>query len=223
MVTPSSLGTPPAQTKPLLRGWLHLGAFVCTLVAGPLLAMRGSGAAATFELAVYVLSLTCLFGVSAAYHRRDWAPPARRRLRRADHSMIFFAIAGTYTAVAGLALHGWARTFILCLVWVGTVAGIALRQFWLDAPKWAVAVPYVVVGWSALAVLPELERGLSAAGFAILLLGGAFYTAGALVYARRKPDPAPQVFGFHEVFHACTLAGAALQFAAVAAFALPRA
>jgi hemolysin III len=106
---------------------------------------------------------------------------------------------------------------------VGTVAGIALRQFWLDAPKWAVAVPYVVVGWSALAVLPELERGLSAAGFAILLLGGAFYTAGALVYARRKPDPAPQVFGFHEVFHACTLAGAALQFAAVAAFALPRA
>jgi len=223
VVSPSSLGTPPVEAKPLLRGWLHLGAFACMLVAGPLLVVQGSGAVVTAELAVYVFSLTCLFGVSAAYHRRDWAPPARRRLRRADHSMIFLAIAGTYTAVAGLALHGWARTFILCLVWVGAGAGIALRQLWLDAPKWAVAVPYVVVGWSALAVLPELERGLGAAGFALLLVGGAFYTVGAIVYARRRPDPAPRVFGFHEVFHACTLAGAALQFAAVAAFALPRA
>jgi hemolysin III len=179
------------------------------------------GAAAA--LSVYVVSMVALFGVSATFHLVHWHPAARRRMRRADHSTIFVAIAGSYSAVAGTALAGWSRVLVLVVVWVGAAGGIAFRQIWLDAPKWAVAVPYVVVGWAALAVVPQLLRGLGGAGFALLVAGGLAYTAGAVVYAAKRPDPAPSVFGYHEVFHACTVVGAALQFAAIAAYAVPRA
>jgi hemolysin III len=111
---------------------------------------------------------------------------------------------------------------VLTLVWVGAVAGITLRQVWLDAPKWAIALPYLVVGWSALAVLPELLHKMGGIGFTLILIGGLFYTAGAIVYALKKPDPSPRVFGYHEIFHACTVVGAVLHFVAIAAFALPR-
>ena len=110
-------------------------------------------------------------------------------MRRADHSTIFIAIAGSYTAVAGIALTGWARTAVLCIVWGGAVVGITLRQVWLDAPKWVVALPYVVVGWAAVAVLPQLFRALGGAGFTLLLAGGLAYSAGAVVYALKKPEP----------------------------------
>ncbi len=209
--------------RPVLRGWLHVGACAAVVVAGPLLVAQAPDAGAGVVLTVYVLSLLALFGVSAAFHRVRWSPAARRRMRRADHAAIFVAIAGTYTAVAGLALHGWAQALVLCLVWVGGAAGVALRQLWLDAPKWAVAVPYVVVGWSALAVMPQLLRSLGGAGFALLVAGGATYTVGALCYALRRPNPVPGVFGYHEVFHACTVVGAALHFVVVAGYALPRA
>jgi hemolysin III len=215
--------SPDARPRPLLRGWLHLVSFALVLVAGPLLILAGQGAVERLCLTVYVLSLAALFGVSAAFHRIRWQPTARRRMRRADHSTIFVAIAGTYTAVAGLVLTGWAQALILAIVWGGALAGIVLRQVWLDAPKWAIAVPYVVVGWSALAVLPQLWRGLGPTGFILVAVGGFAYTVGALVYARKRPDPVPHVFGYHEVFHLCTVIGATLQFIAIAAFALPRA
>ena len=211
-----------AAGRPVLRGWLHLGAVVAMAVGGPLLAVQARNPGEAAALAVYSLSMVALFGVSAAFHRIRWRPAARRRMRRADHATIFFGIAGTYTAVAVLALAGWAEILVLSLVWAGAAVGISVRQVWLDAPKWAVTVPYVVVGWCALAVLPQLLAGMGGAGFALLVCGGAAYSAGALVYARRRPDPAPGVFGYHEVFHACTVAGAALHFAAIAAFALPR-
>ncbi|HUY21133.1 MAG TPA: hemolysin III family protein [Acidimicrobiales bacterium] len=207
----------------MLRGWIHLVALCVTLVAGPLLVAHASTAGERAALAVYVASLVALFGVSAAFHRVPWSAAARRRMRRADHATIFLAIAGTYTAVAGLALGGWARALVLSLVWVGGAAGVTVRQLWLDAPKWAIAVPYVVVGWCALAVMPQLVRGLSGGGFVLILAGGACYTAGAVCYALRRPNPVPGVFGYHEVFHALTVAGAALHFAAIAAYALPRA
>jgi len=207
----------------VLRGWIHLVALCVTLVAGPLLVAHASTAGERAALAVYVASLVALFGVSAAFHRVPWSAAARRRMRRADHATIFLAIAGTYTAVAGLALGGWARALVLSLVWVGGAAGVTVRQLWLDAPKWAIAVPYVVVGWCALAVMPQLVRGLSGGGFVLILAGGACYTAGAVCYALRRPNPVPGVFGYHEVFHALTVAGAALHFAAIAAYALPRA
>lgn len=214
---------PAAKTKPLLRGWLHLGAFVATLVAGPILIAQAPTGWAAFALTIYVVSVAALFGISASFHLITWSGPARRRMRRADHATIFIAIAGTYTAVAGLALTGWPRILILCVVWIGAVAGITLRQVWLDAPKWAVAIPYVVVGWSALLVLPELVHALGGVGFTLMVIGGAFYTAGAVVYALRRPDPWPEVFGYHEVFHACTVVGATLQFVVIAWYALPRA
>jgi hemolysin III len=142
-------------------------------------------------------------------------------MRRADHSTIFIAIAGSYTAVAGIALTGWARTALLGVVWAGALVGIALRQLWLDAPTWVIALPYVVVGWAAVIVLPQLYRALGGAGFALLVAGGLAYSAGAVVYALKRPDPAPQVFGYHEVFHACTIVGATLHLVLIAWFVLP--
>ncbi len=206
----------------MLRGWFHLVSFVVILVAGPLLVVHGHTPGQRAVLSVYVVSLAALFGVSAAFHRIRWSPVGRRRMRRVDHATIFFAIAGTYTAVAGLAVHGWAQVLVLCLVWFGGAIGVAVRQVWLDAPKWAIAVPYVVAGWSALAIIPQLLRGVGGAGFGLILAGGACYTAGAICYARKAPNPVPGVFGYHEVFHALTVVGAALHFAAVAGYALPR-
>lgn len=208
--------------RPLWRGWIHAAALVAIVVGGPLLVARGHGGGDTLALSVYVASIIALFGVSASFHRIMWSEPARRRMRRADHATIFLAIAGTYTAVAGIALRGWARVAVLTVVWVGAAVGIALRQLWLDAPKWAVAIPYVVVGWSALLVVPQLVGALGAGGFALLVLGGLAYTVGAIVYALRRPDPVPTVFGYHEIFHACTVVGAALQFAVIAAVVVPR-
>ncbi len=211
----------PTPARPALRGWLHVGAAVAMAVGGPLLALRAPGPWSAAALSVYSLSMVSLFGVSAAFHRLRWSPAARRRMRRADHSTIFLGIAGTYTALAALVLSGWAQILVLVLVWAGAAGGIAIRQVWLDLPKWAVTIPYVVVGWSALAVLPQLWSGLGPGGFTLIVTGGIAYSIGALVYARRRPDPAPGVFGYHEVFHTFTVIGAALHYAALAAFALP--
>jgi len=219
---PASPDSVSADGRPLLRGWLHLVAVVVTVIAAPFVVSRAPTAGAAAALAIYMTSIAALFGVSAAFHRVRWSPAGRRRMRRADHATIFIAIAGTNTAVAGLALRGWAQILILSLVWGGAVVGIIVRQTWLDAPKWAVAVPYVVVGWCALAVLPQLLHALGGAGFGLLAAGGAFYTLGAIVYSLRKPNPAPGVFGYHEVFHACTVIGATLHFVVIVLYALPR-
>ena len=208
--------------RPRLRGWLHVVAFFGWLVGGPILVAAGPDAGAQAALAVYVTGMLVMFGTSAAFHRIRWSSPAWRRMRRADHSAIFVGIAGTTTAVAALALSGWVQVATLVLVWCGAAAGIALRQVWLDAPQWAVALPYVVVGWGPPAMAaPQLVRGLGWVGFSLMLAAGCAYTAGALVYARKRPDPWPRVFGFHEVFHACTLVGSLLFACAIAFIALP--
>ena len=207
--------------KPRLRGVLHQIAFFASLVSGAALVWAAPTPASTVVMLIYAVSISLLFGVSALFHRHTWGPVGRRRMRRADHSTIFIAIAGSYTAVAGIALNGWARTAVLCIVWGGAIVGITLRQVWLDAPKWVIALPYVVVGWAAVAVVPQLFRALGGAGFALLLAGGLAYTAGAVVYALKRPDPVPGTFGYHEVFHACTIVGAALHFVVIAWFVLP--
>jgi hemolysin III len=212
----------PIDARPLLRGWIHLVALVVTVIAAPFVVARAPTAGAAAALAIYMTSIIALFGVSASFHRVKWSPAGRRRMRRADHATIFIAIAGTNTAVAGLALKGWAQILILALVWGGAAVGITVRQLWLDAPKWAVAVPYVVVGWCALVVLPQLLHALGGAGFGLLAAGGGFYTLGAIIYSLRKPNPVPGVFGYHEVFHACTVIGATLHFVVVVVYALPR-
>ena len=208
--------------RPRLRGWLHVGAVVAWLIGGPFLIAGGPDRGSKVVLTVYVLAMLAMFGVSAAFHRLRWSAPAWRRMRRADHSAIFVGIAGTGTGLVGLALTGWPQVLVLSMVWSGALVGIVLRQLWLDAPQWAVAVPYVVVGWCPLMVAPQLVRSLGWAGFALMLAAGLAYTAGALVYARKKPDPWPGAFGFHEVFHACTVVGAGTFAYLIAFVALPR-
>jgi hemolysin III len=208
--------------RPLLRGWLHVAAFVGWLVGGSFLIAAGPDVGTRAALAVYVAGMLAMFGTSAAFHRLRWSAPAWRRMRRADHSAIFVGIAGTTTAVAALALTGWRQVVVLALAWGGAAGGIALRQVWLDAPQWVVAIPYLVVGWAPpVVVAPQLLRQFGVAGFLLMIAGGCAYTMGALVYARKRPDPWPRVFGFHEVFHACTLVGAALFAYVIAYIALP--
>jgi hemolysin III len=208
--------------RPKLRGWLHVGAFAAWLIGGPFLIAAAPSSESKAALTVYVLSMLFMFGTSAAFHRIRWSAPAWRRMRRADHSAIFIGIAGTSTGLAVLALTGWSRVLVLSLVWSGAVVGIVLRQVWLDAPQWAVAVPYVVVGWCSLIVAPQFVRSLGWVGFGLMLVAGLAYTSGALVYARKRPDPWPRVFGFHEVFHACTVVGAGTFAYLIAFIALPR-
>jgi hemolysin III len=163
-----------------------------------------------------------LFGASALYHRISWRSLAARRwMRRLDHSMIFLLIAGTYTPFALLVLEGALAVAILVAVWAGALAGIALQLVWIDAPKWLVALTYVVLGWVAVAAFPELVSELGVTATALVAAGGVLYTAGAVVYAARRPDPAPAVFGYHEVFHALVIAAAAIQYAVVAVYVLP--
>ncbi len=207
--------------KPRMRGVLHECAFFVSLVSGAVLVAVAPTTGSSLVLAVYAVSVAALFGVSALFHRHTWAPAGRRRMRRIDHSTIYIAIAGSYTAVAGIALGGWARIAVLCIVWGGAIIGITLRQAWLDAPKWVIALPYVVVGWSAVVVIPQLVHALGGLGFGLLVAGGLAYSFGALVYARKRPNPVPGVFGYHEVFHACTVVGAVLHYVVIAAFVLP--
>jgi hemolysin III len=199
-----------------------VGAVVAWLIGGPFLIAAAPDGGSAMALSVYVLAMLAMFGVSASFHRLRWSALAWRRMRRADHSAIFVGIAGTGTGLVGLALTGWAQVLVLSMVWSGALVGIVLRQLWLDAPQWAVAVPYVVVGWCPLIVAPQLVRSLGWVGFALMLVAGLAYTAGALIYARKKPDPWPGVFGFHEVFHACTVVGAGTFAYLIAFIALPR-
>jgi hemolysin III len=208
--------------RPLFRGWIHVGAFMAWLIGGPFLIAAAPDGGSRAALTVYVLAMLAMFGVSALFHRVRWSPAAWRRMRRADHSAIFVGIAGTSTGVAGLALSRWPQALMLSLVWSGAIVGVVLRQVWLDAPQWAVAVPYVVVGWCSLIVAPQLIRSLGWVGFVLMVVAGSAYTAGALIYARKRPDPWPRVFGFHEAFHTCTVIGAGVFAFIVAFIALPR-
>src|SRR5690242_12999451 len=202
--------------KPRLRGVSHQYAFFVAMAAGAALVVLARGAEARVAVAVYGLSLCAMFGASALYHRIDWPPRPGVWLRRLDHSMIYVLVAGTYTPFALLVLEpalGWA---LLAVVWAGAVAGVLVSLVWIDAPRWLSAVLYVVLGWIGVMALPQLWDRAGAMAVALLATGGVLYTLGALVYARRRPDPAPRVFGFHEVFHALVIAAAASQFAAVA-------
>lgn len=214
--TPPAPAAAPAAAKPLLRGWLHLGAFPAAILAGLVLVATGPTASARLATAVYVAASAALFGVSALYHRTDLGPAATARLKRCDHANIYLIIAGTYTPIAHIALEGTARIAILAIVWIGAAAGIAFRTLWLGAPRWLYTGLYIVLGWIALGVLPQLAVGAGTAATVLIIAGGVLYTAGGLVYALKRPDPAPQWFGFHEVFHSLTLAAYITQFAAVA-------
>jgi hemolysin III len=207
--------------KPRLRGVFHQWAFFVSLGAGAALILLADGSKATIAAAIYAFSLSALLGVSALYHRVTWSPGARRWMRRLDHTMIFVLIAGTYTPFALLVLHGTVAHIVLVAVWVMAGAGAVLNLIWWDAPKPVTAAVYISTGWIAVLAFPQLWSGLGPVGFGLVVLGGILYTAGAVVYARRRPDPKPAVFGYHEIFHLLVIAAAACDFAAIAIYALP--
>jgi hemolysin III len=209
--------TEAPSPRPRLRGVSHQWAFFASLAAGAALVASAPTGRARIAVAVYVASLAALFGTSATYHRVSWRTArARLRMRSVDHSMIFVLIAGTYTPFALLALRGILGTAILVVVWAGAAAGVTLQFAWRERRKWAVAVPYVALGWVAVVALPRMLDRVGVGPTLLVVLGGLLYTAGAVVYARRRPDPVPHVFGYHEVFHALVIAAAALHFGVVA-------
>lgn len=202
--------------KPRLRGVWHQYAFVVSLIVGVLLVAAAPGALERVSSAVFGGAVATMFGISALYHRRHWEPKARRWLRRLDHTAIYLLIAGTYTPFALLGLEGAWRWSIAGVVWSGAVVAIALKVVWVDAPKWLAALIAGMLGWVGVVALPQLYDATGALGLAFLGAGGALYTAGALIYALRRPDPVPEVFGYHELFHALVIAAAACQYVAVA-------
>lgn len=213
-----------AAIKPRLRGVSHQWAFVVSLFLGIALIIMAEGSKATVAAAIYAASLSALLGTSALYHRVNWKRSrARMWMRRLDHSMIFFLIAGTYTPFALLVLDGPLANAVLAVVWIGAVAGAIVEMVWINRPKWVGALIYLSLGWVAVAAGPGLWSGLGPTGTLLVSAGGALYTIGAIVYATQRPDPAPTVFGYHEIFHALVIAAAAIHFAVIAIFALPAA
>jgi len=206
--------------KPRLRGVSHQWAFFVSLVAGGALVLAASGPREVIAMSIYAFSLSAMLGTSALYHRVTWTPEVRQWMRRLDHTMIFVFIAGTYTPFALLVMHGTLANLVLVVVWATAAAGVVLNLVWITAPYWVTSVIYLSTGWVAIVTLPQLWDEIGPVGVGMIALGGALYSAGAVVYARRKPDPRPQVFGYHEIFHVLVIAAAAVQYAAVAIYAL---
>jgi hemolysin III len=201
------LDASPASTteiKPKWRGWIHAGTFPVTIAAGIVLICLAEGAAAKWASAVFMLTSMLLFGNSALYHRFNWRPRTKVLLKRIDHANIFLLIAGTYTPLAILALPPDKGILLLCLVWGGALLGIGFRVFWITAPRWLYVPIYVALGWAAMMYIVDLVNA-NVAMMVLVLVGGLLYTAGAVIYGLKRPNPVPGVFGFHEIFHTLTV------------------
>lgn len=212
------LAAPPV--RPLLRGVLHEAAFAVALVVGVLLVLEADGSRNVVAAAVFAGSVALMLGASALYHRVTWSPRTRPWMRRVDHAGIYALIAGTYTPVGLLTLHGTVRTLVLAVVWSGAAAAALLKLCWVRAPKWLSATIAISLGWVGIVAMPQLVANAGVAPVTLIAAGGAAYTLGGVVYARRRPDPAPRVFGYHELFHALTLVALALQYVAIAFFVI---
>jgi hemolysin III len=205
---------PPLPTKPLLRGVSHQIAFFAALAGASALLLAARSPQALRGAAIYGASLATLFGVSALYHRRNWRPVARKWMRRLDHSAIFVLIAGTFTPFC--LLLGPGARLALALTWGAAALGVLQSCFWVGAPKPLVALLAVAMGWSVLPIVPHIRAATGPSGISLLFSGGVSYCLGAAAYSFKRPDPAPAVFGYHEVFHAFVIAGALCHFAVVA-------
>jgi hemolysin III len=204
--------TPP---RPRLRGRIHQVAFFVSIPAGIALVLLASGPVPTAVAAIYAVSLTAVFGSSAAYHRGRWSEPARRWMRRLDHSMIFVLIAASYTPVSVLVLDGTWEALLLSLVWAGAAVGVTLKMVRPDGLSVTSAILYMGLGWAAMIALPQLLQEMTTAEAVLMIAGGLLYTAGAIVFASRKPDPRPATFGYHEIWHAFMVAAAACHYAMI--------
>ncbi|NDL59817.1 PAQR family membrane homeostasis protein TrhA [Phytoactinopolyspora mesophila] len=196
-----------AAVKPKLRGWLHACTFPIAVLAGLTLVALAPSTTVRVSALIYTLTAAMLFGISAVYHRGQWSPRVQARLKRLDHANIFLIIAGTYTPFTLLILPSEQARILLSLVWIGALLGVGFRVFWLGAPRWLYVPIYIGLGWAAVFWLPQFASHGGAAVVTLIIVGGLMYTAGALVYGMKKPNPSPRWFGFHEVFHAFTLAG----------------
>jgi hemolysin III len=205
------------DTRPRMRGWLHLFAFFGAIVAGAVLIPLAfaQGARAGWPVSLYCLTILGLFGVSAAYHRRRWSPRGWKLMKRADHSMIFLFIAGTYTPFAFLAVPEPTGWWLLAGVWTGAALGIALKVVWPHAPRWLGVPIYLGLGWAAVFVLVDIVRLVGVTAMVLLAIGGVLYSIGAVAYAAKRPNPWPGTFGYHEVFHAMTIVAATCHYIAV--------
>ncbi|WP_309102327.1 hemolysin III family protein [Microbacterium sp.] len=192
------------ELKPTWRGWIHAGVFPIALIAGVVLILVADGGAAKWSAAVFMATSLLLFGNSALYHRFDWGPRTRIVLKRIDHANILLLIAGTYTPIATLALPPGKGTLLLTVVWAGTLVGILFRVFWINAPRWLYVALYLALGWAAVMYMADLLAA-NVAMMMLVVVGGLLYTGGAIVYAMKKPNPWPGRFGFHEIFHVCTV------------------
>ena len=209
--------------RPRLRGISHQYAFMSALTLAPLMIAITPGVTPRLVISVYVFAIVGLFGVSALYHRGDWGERGRAIMKRLDHSMIFVAIAATYTPIAVFALDDATAQWILPTVWVGAALGIIANLIWTDAPYPVVAAPYVALGWVGIVALPAVLEGLGVAGFVLIVVGGGLFSIGAVFYALHRPNPWPRWFGYHEIFHLFVVAGVAVHYVAVAFFAVPHA
>ncbi|MEJ7726041.1 MAG: hemolysin III family protein [Actinomycetes bacterium] len=208
--------------KPRLRGWLHAGMFPTSIALGIVLVAIAGGREARVACAIYAFTAVLLFGTSALYHRFTWSVRANAVLRRLDHANIFLIIAGTYTPTTYLLLDGAAERWLLSVVWIGALAGVVFRVIWVGAPRWLYTPIYLALGWAAVFFLPSFGRNGGAAVLVLIILGGLLYTLGGLVYGLKRPNPSPRWFGFHEVFHALTIAAFLAHYVAVALVATGR-
>jgi hemolysin III len=213
----------PAEVIPRLRGLSHAAAFLLALGAATVLVVSAPGGPALAAVAIYGGGLVALFGGSALYHR--WPGPTRFKplLRRIDHSTIFVFIAASYTPIALIVMEGPIAWVLLIGAWAGALGGVVLSLGWIDAPRRFTAGCYIALGWIAVIAAPQLVQALSLAPVALFVAGGVLYTAGAVVYARRRPDPWPRTFGFHEIFHVLVIAAAAAHYVAMLGWVLPEA
>ena len=204
-----------AAARPRMRGRIHEVAFPVAACAGLVLIGTAPTVSERVAAIVYTVTSMMLFGVSALYHRGRWRPGTRVVLKRLDHANIYLFIAGTYTPVAEMALHGAARLAVLIIVWSGAAAGVVFRLVWIGAPRWLYTPLYVLLGWVMVVVMPQLLHGAGVAAFVLILAVGLLYSLGGVGYGLRRPDPWPRVFGFHEVFHTLTVAAYVSQYAAI--------
>ena len=210
---------PHVEVKPTWRGWIHTGTFPLAIAAGVVLIVLADGPAAKWSSAVFMTTSLLLFGISALYHRFNWSSKTKVMLKRFDHANIFLLIAGTYTPLAVLALPPSKGVLLLVLVWIGATLGIAFRVFWVHAPRWLYVALYILLGWAAMMYIVDLFQA-NVAMMILVVVGGLAYTAGAVIYGLKKPNPIPGVFGFHEIFHTLTVVAFMCHWTAILLIAL---
>lgn len=210
------MSTLDSPTKPVLRGWLHLGMTPLVILGGIILIILAPSVAGKISGGVWLAGAAVLFGTSALYHRGRWSPATEAALRRLDHANIYLFIAATYTPLAVMLLPQADATVLLALIWSTALVGVLVRVFWQNAPRWLDVICYLLLGWAGIGWLPAFWINGGPAVVVLIGLGGFAYSVGAVIYARKRPDPSPAWFGYHEIFHACTIAAALCHFAAIA-------